>query len=72
MKRSDLLSIISTLDVKKATGLDGITTKILKSSAETVCPSLLKIIHITGGENDGPLLRFYLKSASAVWDYILS
>ena len=24
------------------------------------------------GENDGPLLRFYLKSASAVWDYILS
>ena len=26
----------------------------------------------TVGENDGPLLRFYLKSASAVWDYILS
>ena len=24
------------------------------------------------GANDGPLLRFYLKSASAVWDYILS
>ena len=35
MKRSDLLSIIRT-DVKKATGLDGITAKILKSSAETV------------------------------------
>ena len=26
----------------------------------------------TVGDNDGPLLRFYLKSASAVWDYILS
>ena len=47
MKQSDLLSIISTLDVKKATGLDGITAKILKSSAETVCPSLLKIINIS-------------------------
>ena len=27
---------------------------------------------LTVGANDGPLLRFYLKSASAVWDYILS
>lgn len=47
MKRSDLLSIISTLDVKKATGLDGIIAKILKSSAETVCPSSLKIVNIS-------------------------
>ena len=47
MKRSDLLSIISTLDVKKATRLDGITAKILKSSGETVCPSLLKILYIS-------------------------
>ena len=45
MKRSDLLAIICTHDVKKATGLDGITAKIFKSSAETVCQSLLKIVN---------------------------
>ena len=27
---------------------------------------------IPAGENDRPLLSFYSKSASAVWDYILS
>ena len=27
---------------------------------------------LTVGEIDGPLVRFYLKSASAVWDYNLS
>ena len=27
---------------------------------------------IPGRDQDGPLLRFYSQSASAVWDYILS
>ena len=27
---------------------------------------------VTGRDQDGPLLRFYSQSASAVWDYILS
>ena len=45
MKQSGLLSIISTVDVKKAAWLDGITAKLLQSSAETVCPSLLKVIN---------------------------
>ena len=32
----------------------------------------IKKRELSVGNNDGPLLRFYLKSASAVWDYILS
>ena len=36
-------------------------------------PTLSKrSVNTTVGENDGPLLGLYLKSASAVWDYILS
>ena len=46
MKLPDLISIIGSLDATKATGLGGITSKILKSSIEIVCPSLLKIINI--------------------------
>ena len=47
MKLLDLISIIGSLDATKATGLDGITAKTLKSSTEIVCPSLLKIINIS-------------------------
>ena len=47
MKLPDLISIIGSLDASKATGLDGITAKILKSSSEIICPSLLKIINIS-------------------------
>ena len=47
MKLPDLISIIGSLDASKATGLDGTTAKILKSSTEIVCPSLLKIINIS-------------------------
>ena len=37
MKHEELLYSIKSLIVAKATGLDGITPKILKSSAEIVC-----------------------------------
>ena len=47
MKNTDLISIIGSLDATKATGLDGITPKILKKSADIVNPSLLKIINIS-------------------------
>ena len=44
MKLSDL---IKSLDVTKATGLDGFTPQILKTSAEIIAPALLKIINIS-------------------------
>ena len=47
MKLPEMPSIIASLDVTKATGLHGITAKILKASAETVCPILLKIINLS-------------------------
>ena len=47
MKLPDLVSIIGSLDASKATGLDGITANILRSSTKIVCPSLLKIIYIS-------------------------
>lgn len=47
MKLADLKSALKSLDVTKATGLDGITPKILKASAEVVSPVLLKIINIS-------------------------
>ena len=47
MQLPDLISIIGSLDASKATGLDGITAKILKSSTELVCSSLLKTINIS-------------------------
>ena len=47
MKHKELLSSIKSLNIAKATGLDGITPKILKSSAEIVCPILLEIINIS-------------------------
>ena len=41
MKLTDLISTMKSLDVTKATGLDGLTPKILKTSAEIVAPTLL-------------------------------
>ena len=35
------------MNAAKTIGLDGITPKILKSSAETVCPTLLEIVNIS-------------------------
>ena len=47
MKLSDLISTIKALDVTKATGLDGLSAKILKTSVDIVAPSLLKIVNIS-------------------------
>ena len=45
MKHCELMSIVNALDVTNATGLDGITARILKSAATIVCPTLLNIIN---------------------------
>ena len=47
MKHEELLSSTKSLNVAKAVGLYGITPKILKSSSEIVCPTLLKIFNIS-------------------------
>ena len=47
MKLNDLLSIINSLDPNKATGLDDISAKLLKSSVHVICPSLLEIINLS-------------------------
>ena len=47
MKLNDLLSIINSLDPNKATGLDGISAKLLKSSVHVICTSLLEIINLS-------------------------
>lgn len=45
MKLSDLITAMKSLDVTKATGLDGLTPKILKTSSKIIAPALLKIIN---------------------------
>ena len=40
MKMTNLITSLKSLDLTKATGLDGITPRILKTSAETVAPTL--------------------------------
>ena len=45
MKDCELISIVNSLDVTKATDLDGITAKVHKSAATIVCPTLMKIIN---------------------------
>ena len=47
MKLANLTSALKALDVTKATGLDGITPRILKTTAETVAPTLLDIINVS-------------------------
>ena len=47
MKLSDLIYTIKALDVTKATGLDGLSAKILKTSVDIVAHSLLKIVNIS-------------------------
>ena len=47
MKLSYLISTIKALDVTKATGHDGLSAKILKTSVDIVAPSLLKIVNIS-------------------------
>ena len=54
MKLTDLITCINSLDVTKATGLDGLTPKILKKSAEVVAPTKAKLnpIHKGGAKSD--------------------
>ena len=47
MKLSDLITAMKPLDMTKATGLDGLTPKILKSSLEIIAPAILKFINIS-------------------------
>ena len=47
MKQHDVISNVQSLDITKATGLDGMTPKILKTSAEIIGPNLLKILNIS-------------------------
>lgn len=46
MKHEELLASIKSIDTTKASGLDGITPRILKMAAEIVCPTLLELINI--------------------------
>ncbi|MCW4336379.1 MAG: reverse transcriptase domain-containing protein [Candidatus Thiodiazotropha endolucinida] len=46
MKLSDLKSYINSLDASKATGLDGISPRIIKLSSDIICPTLLDIINV--------------------------
>ena len=45
MKLTDLITTLNSLNVTKATGLDGLTPKILKPSVNAIAPPLLKIIN---------------------------
>ena len=47
MTHDELLSSIRSLDSTKATGLDGITPRIIKSSSDVLVHPLLKIINIS-------------------------
>ena len=44
---TNLITSLKSLDVTKATGLDGITPRILKTSAEAVAPTLLETINLS-------------------------
>ena len=45
MELTDLIATLNTLNVTKATGLDGLTPTILKTSANAIAPTLLKLIN---------------------------
>ncbi|MCW4347251.1 MAG: reverse transcriptase domain-containing protein, partial [Candidatus Thiodiazotropha endolucinida] len=47
VKLHELLSIINSLESNKASGLDGISAKLLKSTANIICPALLEIINVS-------------------------
>ena len=47
MKLPELQRIIKSLDANKATGLDGISARLIKSTAHIISPSLLQIINIS-------------------------
>ena len=45
LKLSDLISTLNSLDATKATGLDGISPRILKLAADVIAPTLLTMIN---------------------------
>ena len=47
LKLEELKSILSSLNPKKSTGLDGISPKLIKLAAEVLAPSLLQMINIS-------------------------
>ena len=47
MQENEPITTIKKLDSSKATGIDGISAKILKLSADIIAPSLLNIINIS-------------------------
>ena len=47
LKLEELKSILSCLNPKKSTGLDGISPKLIKLAAEVLAPSLLQMINIS-------------------------
>ena len=47
MKLPELQRIIKSLDANKATGLDGMSARLIKSTAHIISPSLLQIINIS-------------------------
>ncbi|MCG7876956.1 MAG: reverse transcriptase family protein, partial [Candidatus Thiodiazotropha endolucinida] len=51
---SELINTIKSLNVSKATGLDGLSPKILKLSASVIAPSLLEIINSSIAEGCFP------------------
>ena len=47
MKHTDLVASMKSLDTTKATGIDGITSSVIKRSADVIARSLLHIINIS-------------------------
>ena len=47
MKLTDLVASMKSLDTTKATGIDGITTGVIKRSADIVLTNLLHLINIS-------------------------
>ena len=54
MTLENLITSIRSLDPSKATGLDGITSKIVKLSAEVISPTLLRIINTSISSGNFP------------------
>ena len=61
---STLISTIKSLDTSKATGLDGLSPKVLKISADIIAPSLLEIINISFQDGHFPDILKIAKTIS--------
>ena len=47
MKSSELVNALESLDIKKSTGLDGLSPQMLKRAARVISSTLLKMINIS-------------------------